>query len=145
MPKVVVGIDDSPESQAALAWAVDYAQHEGALLHVVTVVPPLELTALWSDRPEDNRTAVHVEAARAEADRLVRRVQLEREAPLAEPPDVVARIGHPVSVLVDCAADADLLVVGSRRPGVIGRAVGSVSDAVAHHAHCPVAIIRMPS
>ncbi len=54
--------------------------------------------------------------------------------------------GSPGDVLVDAAADADLVVVGSRgRGGIKSALLGSVSSHVAHHAPCPVVIVRAPS
>ena len=51
--------------------------------------------------------------------------------------------GNPVDVLVASAADADLLVVGSR--GLRGlKSLGSVSERVAHQARCSVLIVRGP-
>ena len=142
MTRVVVGLDASPESSDALAWAVDYAERAGARLQVVTVVPPLVTTALWNDLPLENTADAHVEGARIDVDRMLRRCELERESPITCPVDVVAYIGHPVTVLVKHSEGAEVVVVGSRRPGIVGRAVGSVSDAVAHHARCPVVVVR---
>jgi nucleotide-binding universal stress UspA family protein len=51
---------------------------------------------------------------------------------------------EPVAALVAAAADADLLVVGSR--GLHGlRALGSVSERVAHQAHSSVLVVRRPA
>jgi nucleotide-binding universal stress UspA family protein len=51
--------------------------------------------------------------------------------------------GQPASVLVEQAADADLLVVGSRGLGGFGSLLlGSVGHAVVQHAACPVVIVR---
>lgn len=50
---------------------------------------------------------------------------------------------HPVATLVEAARDADLLVVGSR--GLRGlRALGSVSERVAHRADCSLLVVRTP-
>ena len=51
--------------------------------------------------------------------------------------------GNPAQVLLDAAAGADLLVVGSRGHGGFAEALlGSVSQHCVHHAHCPVVVIR---
>jgi nucleotide-binding universal stress UspA family protein len=51
--------------------------------------------------------------------------------------------GHPAQVLLDAAADADLLVVGSRGHGSFaGALLGSVGQHCVHHAPCPVLIMR---
>jgi len=51
--------------------------------------------------------------------------------------------GHPDQVLLEAAADADLLVVGSRGHGSVADALlGSVGQYCIHHAHCPVLIMR---
>jgi nucleotide-binding universal stress UspA family protein len=51
--------------------------------------------------------------------------------------------GYAPSVLVDASAHADLLVVGSRGHGTFTEAlIGSVSQNCAHHAKCPVVIVR---
>ena len=53
--------------------------------------------------------------------------------------------GHPAQVLLDAAADAALLVVGSRgRGGFTGMLLGSVSQSVVARAACPVVVVRAP-
>ena len=58
---------------------------------------------------------------------------------------VVRRVlaGTPRAALLAAAADAQMLVVGSRgRGGLEGMCLGSVAQAVLHHAPCPVAVVR---
>lgn len=51
--------------------------------------------------------------------------------------------GNPARVLLSAAAGADLLVVGSRGHGGFTEALlGSVGQHCAHHARCPVVVIR---
>ena len=143
MRHVVVGVDDSPESRDALAWAIDYAEQAHGRLDVVAVVPMPQLSALWTDRPQDALPEAHMAAAESEAERLLNRCALEREKPVSCPVRVHALVGHPASTLVSFSKHADLLVVGSRHPSALSRLVlGSVAEAVVRHAHCPVAVIR---
>ena len=65
-------------------------------------------------------------------------------------PDVLVRSGvvreHPAAGLVAEAASAQLLVVGNRgRHALAGTLLGSVSQAVLHHATCPVAVVPTQS
>jgi nucleotide-binding universal stress UspA family protein len=143
MGRVVVGVDDSSESLAALAWAIDYAEQADSDLHVVAVVPVSQMSALWTDRSADATPDAHIAAAHAEVDRLLNRCAVRREKPVTCTVQVHGIIGHPAGALVGFSERADLLVVGSRRPGLVSRLVlGSVADAVARHASCPVAVIR---
>ena len=58
--------------------------------------------------------------------------------------DLVSSDRHPVAVLVEAASDVDLMVLGSR--GLRGlRALGSVSERVAHRADCSLLVVRQPS
>jgi nucleotide-binding universal stress UspA family protein len=78
-------------------------------------------------------------AAKAVDEAIRRAVDLDSEA-VVHP--VVAE-GHPAQVLIEAAADADLLVVGSRGYGGFASALlGSVSQHCTHHAPCPVVVIR---
>ena len=57
----------------------------------------------------------------------------------------IPKIGHPAEGIIDAAVDekADLIVIGSRGMGTLkSLLLGSVSDRVAHLAHCPVLIVR---
>ena len=61
------------------------------------------------------------------------------------PPEIIVEVitGDPAEELVKASRDAELLVVGSRGRGAFAQLLmGSVSSKVAHHAACPVAVIR---
>lgn len=143
MAAVVVGVDDSTEAVAALGWAVAYAEAHGVPLTLMTVLDRLELTALWSERPEDNVAAAHQDAARQAIAELVSRVEGDRGHEIQVPVEIKVVVGHAVKSLTEAAADGDLLVVGSRGAGGFSSLrLGSVSSGVARHARCSVVIVR---
>lgn len=137
---VVVGVDGSPTSEAALAFAYEAAAVRGVGLVAVhtwfdyitnpVVVPLLDLEAIDDDE---------------------RVLLAERLAGWAEKyPDVVVErvVGRdqPARVLLEHAERAQLLVVGSRGRGELaGVVLGSVSNAVVHRAACPVVVVRPPA
>ncbi|MFD0508225.1 universal stress protein [Streptomyces chiangmaiensis] len=135
--RVVVGIDGSASSHAALRWAVRYADLIGGN---VDAVAAWELPGMYSwsgpvvdaDLDEDNarqglvqelRDVLGTEGAASVRALLVR--------------------GNPADVLLRAAEGAEALVVGSHGRGGFARALlGSVSHRVAQHADCPVVIVR---
>lgn len=134
---VVVGIDGSPVSESALAFAFDAA--------AVRRVPLVAVHAWW-DVLVDPAAAPFLDVAAAEA--REQEVLAERLAGWGEKyPDVAVRrvvvADRPARALVDRSHDAQLVVVGSRgRGGFTGLLLGSVSQALLHHAACPVAVVR---
>jgi len=139
--RIVVGIDGSVTSRDALRWAFEEAKVRKAELHVVTAwTYPYLLTAPGVVAPAIPTTQLEEAAATI--------VQEALDAVVgAGDPDVVVTTavaeGPAATVLVDAAKDADLLVMGSRgRGGFRGMLLGSVSQSVAHHAPCPLVIIR---
>ena len=143
--RIVVGVDGSPQSHAALRWAIGEARLRRARLELVHAWTYPHLGG-WYE-PASGRTL--------DAD-LVRAIEAEaREAldvALADvggAEDVVvdraAVEGSPSAVLIAAAKDADLLVVGSRgRGGFAELVLGSVSHQCAQHASCPIVIVREP-
>ncbi|MEV5752678.1 universal stress protein [Actinoallomurus sp. NPDC052308] len=120
--RIVVGVDGSDPSLAALAYAFDEAALRGAEL-----------------------TAVHaVEDATVTADpALIEAIERHGRRLPDVPVDLVTVPAHPAEALINASAAADLLIVGSRgRGGFRGLLLGSVSQAVLHHADCPVAVRR---
>ncbi len=135
--RIVVGIDGSPTSAAALEYACRRAEGTGetvVAIHGWHV--PVPATDMWASAPRDMDTAER-ELLLAESTAGVAAdypdVLLEREViPVA-----------PARCLVDATAGASLIVVGSRGLGSFsGMLLGSVSQAVLHEALCPVAVIR---
>jgi len=141
--KIVVGVDGSEESKAALRWALEEARLRQAELLCVhawlypSVVDPTGLSAplavnmfegLRDDAGELLELMIAEVATEADTDVKISRSVVE---------------GPAASALLGAAQDADLLVVGSRgRGGFSGLLLGSVSQQCAHHAICPVVIVR---
>jgi len=134
---VAVGVDGSPSSIEAFAWAASEAQRRGALLRVVSAWQP--------DRSRGSAGASDVAAVR---DR--RRVlgELIVETIGANPEiDVMVEVvrGSPAPVLLEAAEESALLVLGRRgRGGFPGMRLGSVGLHCVMHASCPVAIVQDP-
>ncbi len=138
-PRIVVGVDSSGGSAAALQWAIEQARRCGAVLHTVTAWELPTAFGAPVPLPTDFAPAALAHAAAEEQVRAV----------LADDSDVPVEItvveGHPRTVLLDAATDAMLLVVGRRgRSAWPGRTLGSVSEACARHAVCPVVIVSHP-
>ena len=146
MNEIVVGVDGSEESRAALAWAVEEGRLRQApvlAIHAWEVpmvpaptglVPPSvevvgDLTELREDAADLVETMVR-EIAGDAADVEIRPLTVEDK---------------PVNALLDAAErnDAQMIVVGSRgHGGFVSLLIGSTSDQVARHATCPVVIHR---
>ncbi|WP_320064782.1 universal stress protein [Micromonospora sp. RTGN7] len=130
--RVVVGVDGSATSLLALGFAVERAAQRGVPLHVVRVWEP---TAEDGLAPDDA-----VAAERTELDELLARWR-ETYPDVAVTVDMVT--GRPAGALVEASRDAQLVVVGTRgRGGLRGMLLGSVSQQLIQHAHCPVAVVR---
>jgi nucleotide-binding universal stress UspA family protein len=137
---VVVGVDGSPDGEAAVAFAFEAAAVRGV---------PLVAVHTWLDLLVDPTTAALLDLDALEDDE--RGVLAERLAGWSERyPDVAVRRlvvrDRPAHALVQESKGAQLVVVGSRgRGGLAGMVLGSVSHAVLHHSHCPVAVVRPPT
>ena len=131
---VVVGVDGSRDSMAALRWAESYATSKAATLRVVT-------TWAW---PAAYGAPLYVEAYQPDAEGAATLEQARAQLSLpADRVEVCCREGAAGPILVEESAGASLLVVGSHGHSVISSLLlGSVSNYCVHHAACPVAVIR---
>lgn len=134
--RIIVGIDGSDASRAALGWAVGQARLTGARVEAVTAweVP----LALRTPLPPGLTTNFRANAA----DVLARAVaEVSGEAGQVEIRSEVVE-ANAAEALLDASAGADLLVVGSRGHGFVNALLGSVGQHCVHHATCPVVVIR---
>jgi nucleotide-binding universal stress UspA family protein len=136
---VVVGVDGSPESATAMAWAARYAKATGGTIRAVLawhypaaigspvgVAPPQVSSEVGQSKQGELDSAV--DAALGDSG-----VHVERKTVY----------GHAAQVLIDESKDADLLVVGNRGYGAFaGMLLGSVSTHCVAHAACPVTVVR---
>jgi len=137
MGKIVVGVDGSAHSLAALRWACD----EARLRH-----DSLELVAAWSipSATFDIASEDVVQALQDAADEAIQsaRNEVARWAPDLEVNSEVCQ-GQPARILVDRAESAELLVLGSRGRGDFkALLLGSVSQECSHHSPVPLVIVR---
>jgi nucleotide-binding universal stress UspA family protein len=129
--RVVVGVDGSAASKAALAWAIGQAAITGAAVEAV-------MAYYWFPMPIEQvdfkGLATHV------LDDAI--LDASSGGPQVK---ITSRVvhGNPAKVLLDAAHDAELLVVGNRgHGGFTGALLGSVSQHCVHHAECPVVVVR---
>jgi nucleotide-binding universal stress UspA family protein len=131
--RIVVGTDGS---QAA-AVALDWARHEAALWGAkLTVVHAWDYPYLDVGVPPQMKT---------EAERVLSAAEASLKLPGSTPVLVEAKLltGAPAAVLIDEAADADLLVVGARGRGALRAIIlGSTSSYAIQHAKCPVVVVH---
>jgi nucleotide-binding universal stress UspA family protein len=139
--QVVVGVDGSDRSVAALTAALTEAGPGG----LVTVVRAAEAADLWGDQYPVVAAPSQEELSDAALHRMDTTLGELLVATTGELPNVQRRTvrGHPGTVLVEQAAEADLLVVASRGHGEFrGLVFGSVALHCVVHATCPVLVIR---
>lgn len=135
--RIVVGIDGSPSSLAALHWAARQAELTQATLEVVMTWEWPAANGWGPPVPVDFDPSEDVRKALEEAITSVR-----ADHPGLSVTGLVAR-SHPSPYLVERSQGADLLVVGSRGHGeFVGMVLGSVSEHCAAKAHCPVLVYR---
>lgn len=138
MGRIVVGVDGSPGSRSALRWAVAEARLRGASVEVATAYS-MSYVAM---NPELAYLEASSEALVARVKEMQARLVAEEGTPELT---IMQRVvpGPAAGALVQVAQGAELLVVGSRGRGrVRDLLLGSVSSYVAHHAPCPVVVVR---
>ena len=136
---VVVGVDGSDESVAALRWAARYATATGARVRALLAWhypgavggPPIEKAPEAIHEQTDAQMQETLDAAIAKAGQEAAGVEKH------------TAYGHPAQALIEASNEADLLVVGRHGHGAFsGMLLGSVSIHCVTGAHCPVVVIR---
>jgi nucleotide-binding universal stress UspA family protein len=139
---ILAAVDGSPESDAAVRWAAREAVMRDAavtLMHVVAPVvvswPVRYLQSSFDEWQEEN------------AQHVIEQAQKTFHASMgdAKPPAVRAAVQHAAvaTTLINASREAQMVVVGSRGMGAVGRGLlGSVSSGLVHYAHCPVAVVH---
>jgi nucleotide-binding universal stress UspA family protein len=142
-PKIVVGLDGSAQSHAALRWALDEARLRGGEVDVIHAWTYPYLGGWYEARPGPALDAEVLHAIESDAREMIDVALAEVGRHEGVVVNRVAAEGSPSAVLIAAANDADLLVVGSRgRGGFAELLLGSVSHQCAQHAPCPVVIVR---
>ena len=142
--RILLATDGSEEATLAARTAIDIADKTGSELHIILVglsvsyvgMGPLEIADIPGPAQEE---------LNQEAQRLLNTQTRQIEANGGTVAATHLRIGKPDEEIVAQAEElgAGLIVMGSRGLGGIRRALmGSVSDSVVRHAHCPVLIVR---
>lgn len=136
LPVIVVGVDGSPTSIAALRWAARHARRSGEALEVVT---GWEVPATIMITPRYTESDYQAEAQNT-LDQSLRwalgpEPDLPVESSLVQEP--------PGRALVAASEGAEMVVVGDvGLGGVLGAHQGSVASYVLRHARCPVVVVR---
>lgn len=136
--RILVAIDGSEGAGRALGTAIDLARLSGSSLSALAVEGPLPVYAA---------TIGEVDEAKREKDAFFGRVAADAKRLAAEAGveiEIQLRPGHAAELIVRHAEElgADLVVVGHKGHFLQDYLLGSTADRVAHHARCPVLIVK---
>jgi len=138
---IVVGVDGSPASDAAVRWAAQEATMHGVPIKLLNVVAP----TLVSSAMAPNHTITQREEDRArqilnQARRIVEELAGEKRTEI----HTKRQYAGVVPTLVDASIDAQMVVVGNSGRAFGREMLGSVSAGLLHHANCPVTVVPDP-
>ena len=140
--RIVVGVEGSASSRAALRWAIEEARFRCGIVEVVTAFLPTYVPAApdFGYVPLDPVDVV--DEVRKMQDAAVTEVCMAVDTAGVRIEQLLLK-GRAADTLIAAATGADMLVVGNRgRGGFRGLMLGSVSQQITHHATCPVVIVR---
>jgi len=142
-PGIVVGVDGSPSSACAVRWAAETAARHHAPLVLLSA---LTIPATYGGMGGIGLPQSFYDDQEADSARTLREATvIAHEAASGEELSVIPEraMTPAVEALVNRSKDARMVVLGSRGLGEFTAGLlGSVTSAVAHHAHSPVAVIR---
>ncbi|EPS57241.1 hypothetical protein M569_17579 [Genlisea aurea] len=146
---IVVGVDESEHSFYALEWTLQHLIKESSPFKLVVVhAKPPQTTAISFVGPGGAEVFPIVDAElKKKAERVTGKAKQICETKSINDAVIEVVEGDARNVLIEAVENhnASILVVGSHGYGAIKRAVlGSVSDYLAHHAHCSVMIVKKP-
>lgn len=141
MSNIVVGVDGSPASDAAVRWAAREAMMRTAPMKLINVIAP----TLVSSAMAPNHTITQGEELRARQILKQARQIVEQQAG-EKRPDIHAQRQYAgvVPTLVDASNDARMVVVGSSRRAFGRGILGPIIAGLLHHANCPVTVVPDP-
>ncbi len=143
---VLVAVDFTPDSEAALIWASEYAERAGAQLEVLHVVhDPAEAPGQYRRRDEDRLRPMEDVAKQMMADFLQKVGEAKPELSAIESAQSILVTGIPATRILEAAErqGARLIVMGSRgRTGLPHLLLGSKAERVVQHSPIPVTIVK---
>jgi len=143
--RILLATDGSEEATLATRTAIDIAGKTGSELHIILVGLSVSYYVGMGPPEIVDVPGPAQEELNQEAQRLLNAQARWIEANGGTVAETHLRIGKPDEEIVSQAEElgAGLIVIGSRGLGGIRRALmGSVSDSVVRHAHCPVLVVR---
>ena len=142
--KILLATDGSEEARLAAQAAAELSKDTGSEVHVAYVLPsPRELRGHHYYSEEVMRSVL--EQAEGEARSFLEEQAGQVRASGGKVAETHLRAGRPDKEIVKLSEDLDVgtIVVGSRGLGAVSRTLmGSVSESVIRHAHCPVFVVR---
>ncbi len=142
--QILLAIDGSDESKLAAQAATELSRETGSEVHVVYVLPtPAQLIGhhLYSDEIRESL----IGGAERDAETFLKEQAEKVSSDGGKVADTHFRSGDPDKEILRAAEalDVGVIVIGSRGLGAVSRALlGSVSESVVRHAHCPVFVVR---
>jgi nucleotide-binding universal stress UspA family protein len=142
--QILLAIDGSDESKLATQAAIELSRETGSEVHLIYVLPtPAQLIGHHLYTQETRESLIG--GAERDAETFLKEQAEKIRSDGGKVADTHLRSGDPDKEILRAAEalDIGMIVMGSRGLGAISRMlIGSVSDSVVRHAHCPVLVMR---